>query len=62
MFTRENGEPLRPQVVGRAFERAVKAAPLPEIRPHDLRHMHATLALQAGVHPKVAFQGLGHAV
>jgi integrase len=31
----------------------VKAAGLPRIRFHDLRHTHATLALQAGVHPKV---------
>ena len=28
---------------------------------HDLRHTHATLALQAGVHPKVVSERLGHA-
>jgi integrase len=32
-----------------------------EIRFHDLRHTHATLALQAGVHPKVVSERLGHA-
>ena len=34
---------------------------LPTIRLHDLRHTHATLALQAGVHPKVVSERLGHA-
>jgi integrase len=28
---------------------------------HDLRHTWATLALQAGVHPKVVSERLGHA-
>jgi len=37
------------------------AADLPRIRLHDLRHTHATLALQAGVHPKVVQERLGHA-
>ena len=31
------------------------------IRLHDLRYSHATLALQAGVHPKVVQERLGHA-
>jgi len=34
---------------------------LPAIRLRDLRHTHATLALQAGVHPKVVSERLGHA-
>ena len=32
----------------------------PLIRLHDLRHTMATLALQAGVHPKVVQEQLGH--
>ncbi len=36
-------------------------AKLPEIRLHDLRHTHATLALRAGIHPKVVSERLGHA-
>jgi len=32
-----------------------------ELRLHDLRHTHAALALQAGVHPKVVSERLGHA-
>jgi len=61
VFTREDGEPYHPQSVSRSFERAVKAAKLPEIRLHDLRHTHATLALRAGIHPKVVSERLGHA-
>jgi len=48
-------------VVSRCFRRAVKAAKLPEISLHDLRHTHATLALRAGIHPKVVSERLGHA-
>lgn len=34
---------------------------MPTIRLHDLRHTWATLALQAGIHPKVVSERLGHA-
>ena len=33
---------------------------LPVIRLHDLRHTWASLALAAGVHPKVVQEHLGH--
>ena len=33
---------------------------LPLIRLHDLRHTHATLSLQAGVHVKIVSERLGH--
>jgi len=61
VFTRDDGEPLHPQSVSRSFERALAAAKLPRIRLHDLRHTHATLALAAGIHPKVVSERLGHA-
>jgi integrase len=38
----------------------VRDAELPRIRLHDLRHSYATLALKAGVHPKVVSERLGH--
>jgi integrase len=34
---------------------------MPRIRFHDLRHTHATHSLQAGIHPKVVCERLGHA-
>ena len=61
VFTRADGEPLHPQQFTRWFGQHVKAAGLPRIRLHDLRHTHATLALQAGIHPKVVSERLGHA-
>jgi len=61
VFTLENGEALDPESVSRYFRQAVKLSLLPPIRLHDLRHTHATLALQAGIHPKVVSERLGHA-
>jgi integrase len=46
--------------VSRCFRQAVRKATA-SIRLHDLSHTHATLALQAGVHPKVVSERLGHA-
>jgi integrase len=61
VFTREDGTDLHPERVSEAFDRLVRKAGVPRIRLHDLRHTHATLALQAGVHPKVVSERLGHA-
>lgn len=61
VFCNPDGRPLWPRSFSRMFERHVRAAALPRIRLHDLRHTHATLALQAGVHPKVVQERLGHA-
>jgi integrase len=56
-----DGSALDPESVSRWWRLAVKQAMLPKIRLHDLRHTHATLALQAGIHPKVVSKRLGHA-
>lgn len=56
-----NGAPLDPVAVSKTFARLVKRSGLPSIRLHDLRHTHATLALRAGVHPKIVSERLGHA-
>ena len=61
VFTKEKGQPLHPQTVSRSFEQALIEARMPRIRLHDLRHTHAALALQAGIHPKVISERLGHA-
>ncbi len=47
--------PLQP------FQDAVAQFTVPRIRLHDLRHTWASLALQAGVNPKVVSERLGHA-
>jgi hypothetical protein len=61
VFTMDDGRPMHPQSVSRAFDRAIAAAKLPRIRLHDLRHTHASLALAAGINPKVVSERLGHA-
>ena len=61
MFTREDGKPYAPDYVTRAFREAVARTDVPRIRLHDLRHTWASLALQAGVNPKVVSERLGHA-
>ncbi len=60
VFARADGTPLDPDSVSGAFEQIVRRLGLPVIRLHDLRHTHATLALAAGVHPKVVQERLGH--
>jgi integrase len=61
VFTQEDGSALDPESISRYWRQAVKKSMLPAIRLHDLRHTHATLALQAGIHPKVVSERLGHA-
>jgi integrase len=61
VFTHPDGTPIHPQTFSDAFERRVASAGLPKLSLHGLRHTHATLALRAGVHPKVVSERLGHA-
>jgi integrase len=60
IYTREDGEPMQPRSLTRAWEQALSKMNLPRIRFHDLRHAHATHLLSSGVHPKVASERLGH--
>jgi integrase len=60
VFVDEAGNPYHPQRLLKMFEQAIRRAGVPAIRLHDLRHTMATLALQAGVHPKVVQEQLGH--
>jgi integrase len=61
VFAREDGSPIHPDAFSKLFNNRVRAAGVPRIRLHDLRHTHATLALQRGIHPKVVSERLGHA-
>jgi integrase len=60
VFSDTIGRPIHPQAFSEAFGRHVAAAGLRRIPLHGLRHTHATLALRAGVHPKVVSDRLGH--
>ena len=61
VFTREDGSPVNPNWWSRTFNRNVRQADLPKIPPKNLRHTHATLALEAGVDLRVVSGRLGHA-
>ena len=61
VFTNEIGEPVHPSALSRLFVSSARRAGLPTIRLHDLRHTYATVALGAGVHPKIVSERLGHA-
>jgi integrase len=61
LFTRTDGSPIHPHSVSQGFERRIRRLGLPRIRFHDLRHTSATLALSAGIHPKVVSERLRHA-
>ena len=61
VFVSEIGEMLKPNRITRIFKTRVEDAGLPRIRLHDLRHTHASNALQAGIHVKVVSERLGHA-
>jgi len=56
-----DGGPQHPKRLSYFFTKELRRAGLPTIRLHDLRHTHATLALRAGVHPRVVQERLGHA-
>ena len=61
VFCHVDGTMLHPERFTRGFSNAIHRLGLPPIRLHDLRHGWATLALQAGVHPKIVQERLGHA-
>ena len=61
VFCQLDGTPIHPKTLSWNFGAKIKRLGLRRIRLHGLRHSHATLALQAGVHPKVVQERLGHA-
>lgn len=60
VFSHPDGAPLRPNSLTRAFRRIARSLGLDGVRLHDLRHAHATLMLQKGIHPKIVSERLGH--
>ncbi|MGW4793378.1 tyrosine-type recombinase/integrase [Nonomuraea sp. NPDC004297] len=68
VFTTGWGEPVHPDTVSSLFPILTKRyndahpdTPLPHARLHDLRHIHATTLLLAGVPVHVVAARLGHA-
>ncbi len=60
VFTNLQGGPLESGEVNRALTQALRQAGLPHIRVHDLRHTTASILLEAGTHPKIVQDLLGH--
>jgi len=60
VFSTTLGTPMVAGDVTARFQRLLRAADLPRMRFHDLRHGAASLLLSQGVHPRVVMQMLGH--
>ena len=61
VFTAENGAQLHPERISALFARLARAAALPPIPLHGLRHTYASLALAKGVNAAIVPRRLGHA-
>lgn len=60
VFCSERGTPLNPSNLNAQFDRLLRAAELPDIRFHDLRHTYAALSIAAGVDLFTLSRRLGH--
>jgi integrase len=61
VFTREDGSMIDPRWLTKQFTRLAKAAGLPRLSLHGLRHSYASNALRAGVPVEVVAARIGHA-
>ena len=61
VFCGPAGQPLNPEAVSKAFQRRARAAGVPVIRFHDLRHSHCAHLIAASRNPREISQRLGHA-
>ena len=61
MFRAQDGSALHPDSVTALARKLVATSSLPPARLHDLRHVHATTLLLAGVPVHVVAARLGHA-
>ena len=60
VFTRADGSPVLPESLTENFKDLTRQLEMPPLTFHGLRHAFATLALQAGMNPKVVSEALGH--
>ena len=61
IFTTPSGRPISADYLAKHFRSILDLAGVPRLRLYDLRHSAATIALAAGVSPKVVSEQLGHA-
>lgn len=60
IFTTPAGRPIHSDKLAQRFKAILRQAGLPNLRLYDARHTAATLALAAGVPPKVLSEQMGH--
>ena len=60
VFTWEDGRPIHPRQLGRWLDSLIKAAGLPRITPHGLRHSYITMLLRKGVAVHKVSRRVGH--
>ncbi len=61
LFTHPDGTEIHPQRFSAWFRQHARAAGLPSIRLHDVRHSYASALLRSGQPVKVVSQRIGHA-
>ena len=59
--TADGSQPLHPDTITNGFRRLCERAGVSGVRLHDLRHLHATQLLAAGVPVRTVSGRLGHA-
>jgi integrase len=60
LFTWEDGRPVLPDYVTKAFVKSQVGAEVPRLKLHEARHSHATLLLREGVPVHIVAKRLGH--
>jgi integrase len=61
VFRTPSGQPINADHLAKHFRSILDLAGVPRMRLYDLRHSTATIALAAGVSPKIVSEQLGHA-
>lgn len=61
VFASEVGTPLNPDNLSRLRKKLMTAAQVSQARLHDLRHLHASVAIESGMDAKMLADRLGHA-
>lgn len=61
VFTTSKGTYFRPDTILGEFKKACKAADVPVVTLHSLRHLHVSILLQVGTDPKAIQHRVGHA-